>query len=384
MASFPVAFRSRSLFVGPLLGILLLSGARSLRGQEEIVPVIRGEVRSGEHPLPGVMVVLHQVSSEASGEIDSIRAGPDGTFQLKLPRVPDHAVDAEIFFASVRHGGLLYFGTAITGPAQLDSLYLIQAYDTVSVPPGGAALTLSARNLFLDKVAEGWQATDFFQVRNEGDRTLFSPDEGVIWQYPLPPSAQEFQVGQADLAPDALRFQEGSLAVYAPIPPGERSFLVRYRIPQEDLTIPLPGSTEQMEVLVRQPGPEVEFPPLAPAAPVELDAGNVFSRFEGVNLENSEVQGRVLSGSFRFRAEWLALILAALLGGMGVFAFRAGGSGMRQDPRRVVTEGRRENLILAVAKLDEEYRRAAEENPQAHATYLAERKKLLAQLKRLS
>lgn len=384
MAPSSVAVRTPGLFLGPLLGLLLFSGAQDLRGQEVVVPVIRGEVRSGEAPLPGIMVVLHQVSSEASGEIDSIQAGPDGTFQLTLPRMPDHAVDAEVFFASVRHGGLLYFGTAITNPAQLDSLYLIQAYDTLSVPPGGATLALSARNLFLDKVAEGWQATDFFQVRNDGDRTLFSPDEGIVWQYPLPESARDFEVGQADLAPDALRLQGGSLAVYAPIPPGERSFLVRYRIPQEDLTIPLPGSTDLMDVLVRRPGPEVEFPPLTPAAPVELEAGNVFSRFEGVNLEDSEVRGRVLSSSFHFRAEWLALILTALLGGMGVFAFRAGGSGRQRGPGSEVAEARRSDLILAVAELDEEFRRAGDGSPQARAHYMAERKRLLAQLKRFS
>jgi hypothetical protein len=377
-----MASRFRSLPLGTLLSFFLFVPP-VLRGQEEVIPVIRGEVRSGDESLPGVMVVLHQVSSERSGEIDSIQAGPDGTFKLTLPRVPDHGVGAEVFFASVRHGGLLYFGTAITDPAQLDSLYLIQAYDTLSVPPGGAALTLSARNLFLDKVAEGWQATDFFQVRNEGDRTLFSPDEGIIWRYPLPASARDFQVGQADLAPDALRFQGGALAVYAPIPPGDRSFLIRYRIPQDDFLIPLPGSTEQMEVLVRQPGPDAEFPPLAPAAPVELDAGNIFSRFEGVNLRDAEVRGRILSGSFHFRAEWLALILAALLGGVGVFAFRAGGSRVQKGPGRVATEDRRA-LILAVAELDEGFRRAADETRQARARYLARRKKLLKQLQRLS
>jgi hypothetical protein len=378
-----MAFRLRSLLPGLFLAVHLLSGPPCLQAQEEVNPLIRGEVRSGADPLPGAMVVLHQVSSETSGEIDSIQAGPDGSFRLALPRVPDHGVDTDVFFASVRHGGLLYFGAAITDPIQLDSLYLIQAYDTVSVPPGGATLPLSARNLFLDKVEDGWQATDFFQVRNEGDRTLFSPEEGIIWQYPLPASARDFQVGQADLGPDALRFQDGGLAVYAPIPPGERFFLVRYWIPREDFTIPLPGSTEQMEVLVRQPGPQMEFPPLASASPVELEAGNVFSRFQGAGLVDAEVEGRVLAESFQFRAEWLALLLAALLGGVGVFAFRAGGRRGGEEPGGGGGEERRA-LILAVAELDEIYRRTGELGGQARARYQARRKKLLKRLERLS
>jgi hypothetical protein len=379
----PAAFRLRSQLPGLLLAVQFLSGAPYLRGQEEVNPVIRGEVRSGADPLPGALVVLHRVSSEMSGEIDSIQAGPDGSFRLALPRVPDHGVDTDVFFASVRHGGLLYFGAAITDPTQLDSLYLIQAYDTVSVSPGGAILPLSARNLFLDKVEDGWQATDFFQVRNDGDRTLFSPEEGVIWQYPLPASARDFEVGQADLAPDALRFQNGGLAVFAPIPPGERFFLVRYRIPREDFTIPLPGSTEQMEVLVRQPGPRVEFPPLASAPPVELEAGNVFSRFQGVGLVDAVVEGRVLADSFQFRAEWLALLLGALLGAVGVFAFRYGGRGAGEELGGGGGE-ERNALILAVAKLDEAYRRTGDEGRQARARYEARRKKLLKRLQRLS
>ena len=62
--------------------LLLFSG--SLEAQVEAVPVIQGEVRVGEVPLPGAMVVLHQVSSELSGEVDSVRAGPEGTFRLSV------------------------------------------------------------------------------------------------------------------------------------------------------------------------------------------------------------------------------------------------------------------------------------------------------------
>jgi len=365
------------------LGTLLFLFPCGLRAQEEVIPIIQGEVRAGDEALGGAMVVLHQVSSDLSGEIDSIQAGPDGTFRLRLPRVPAHGANSEVFFASVRYQGLLYFGRAITDPIQLDSLYLIQAFDTLSVPQGGAALPLSARNLFLDKVQDGWQATDFFQLRNASDRTLFSPDEGVTWQYPLPPSAQDLEMGQADMAADALRFEGGSLVVYGPIPPGERAFLVRYRILEEDFSIPMPGKTEQMEVLVRQPGPQVEFQGLVRAAPVELEAGNTFSRFEGADMEDAEVQAKVLDGPFHFRAEWLALILAGLLGGAGVFAFRARGTVEKKEVRPVVTPGRSQ-LILSIAELDEEFRRSGNEDDEARAGYLARRKKLLEKLEGLS
>ncbi|MCJ7629583.1 MAG: hypothetical protein MUO50_14500, partial [Longimicrobiales bacterium] len=190
--------------------------------QEEVIPVLRGEVRVGDAPLTDGFVVLHQVSAESSGEVDSVRVGGDGSFEIRLPHVPDHATRPEIFFASVQYRGLLYFGQAVTDAVQLDSLYLIQAYDTVSVPPGGAQIPLSVRNLFLERTENGWAVADVFQLRHDGDRTLYSPEEGVVWAYPLPRPATDFQVGQADMAPDAVRFVDGRLEVYSPLPPGER------------------------------------------------------------------------------------------------------------------------------------------------------------------
>jgi hypothetical protein len=260
---------------------------------------------------------------------------------------------------------------------------LIQAYDTLSVPPGGATLPVSVRNLFLDKLEEGWQATDFFQLRQDGDRTLYSPEEGVVWRYPLPPEAQDFEVGQADLAPDAVRFQGGDFALYAPIPPGDRFFLVRYRIPLDDFTIPMPGRTAEMEVLVRTPGPNAEFPPLVPSTPLELEPGNVFKRYSATNLTDTRVEARVMAGPFRFRAEWLGLVLAAVLGGAGVFAYRIrrpleGGTAGPRPPTG------RKALILAIAQLDEAFDEGEGHTQEDRAEYLARRRALVERLKRLS
>jgi hypothetical protein len=375
--------RLRAQSLGPLFLLTWIAVPSGLKAQEEVIPIIHGEVREGDAPLPGAMVVLHQVSNEMSGPIDSVRAAGDGTFQLRLPRVPDHGVRSDVYFASVRHLGLLYMGPAITSPVQLDSLYLIQAFDTLSVPPGGATLPISVRNLFLEKLEEGWQATDFLQLRQGGERTLYSPEEGVVWRYPLPPSAEEFEVGQADLAPDAVRFQAGDLALYAPIPPGERFLLVRYRIPVDEFIIPMPGTTERMEVLVRTPGPEAEFPPLAPSTPLELEPGNVFRRYAGNDLRDAEVLGRVRAAPFRFRAEWIGLLLAAVLGGAGVFAYRARGP-KRGETAQGGAPPRREDLVLAIARLDEAFQEGKDLTQEDSDEYLARRRALLDQLKRRS
>ncbi len=357
--------------------------APGLPAQEEVVPILRGQVKVGSGPLPGAMVVLHQVSDELSGEIDSIRAGSDGTFQLTLPRMPDHGVSSEIFFASVRHQSLLYFGSAIATPVQLDSLYLIQAYDTLTVPAGGVSLPIAARNLFLTKDEEGWEVADFFQIRHDGEGTLFSPSEGIIWEYPLPEGIREFEVGQGDLSPEAVQYESGNLTVYSPIPPGERFFLVRYRIPMEDFSLPMPGTTEHMEVLVRDPGPTAEFLPLTPSTPVELEPGNRFNRFEGDNLQDTQIRATLLPEPFQFRAEWLGLLFATLLGGLGVFAYR-----LRASPRSTEGPGpkleTRSDLVHAIAHLDEAFSNSKDPSPEAKADYQAHRDRLLARLESLS
>lgn len=359
--------------------------AAPLRGQEEVIPIVHGEVREGERPLPEVMVTLHQVSAEMSGEIDSVRAGPDGTFQMRLPRVPEHGQRSDVYFASVRHKDILYFGSAIISPAQLDSLYLIQTYDTLSVPPGGADLPLAVRTLFLSKVQEGWEATDFFQIQQEGERTLYSPEEGMTWHYPLPPEGTDFQVGQGEMGEDAIRFQNGGVALFAPIPPGDRFLLINYRIPENDFTVPLPGETGRMEVLVRSPAPEADFDPLTASTPVEMDPGNVFDRWVGNNLEDVEVRAHLRAAPFRFRAEWLGLILAALLGGAGVFAYRNRRMGGDEEASVEVEHApSREELVLAIAQLDEAFQTGEAPSEEARERYRARRQALLDQLKRQS
>jgi hypothetical protein len=342
-------------------------------------PLLVGEVRVGDDLLLEGTVVLHQVSAHASGEIDSVRVGQDGSFRIRLPHMPDHAGRAEIYFASVQHQGLYYFGPAITDVTQLDSLYTIQAFDTLSVPPGGADIPLTARNLFLERSGNGWEATDVFQLQHDGTRTLYSPDEGVVWSYPLPDLIRDFQVGQADLAPDAVRFWNGRIELFAPLPPGERFLVVRYRIPHRDFLLPMPGATHRMEILVREPGPPAEFPPLGPATPVELEPGTVFRRYSGDGFLDTGIQARVAPDRWSFRAEWLGLLLLGLLGAAGVYGFRLRSA--RPRAPQAQEPSRREELLLAVARLDEEFAGLEDPSEGAAETYRARRGKLLSQLK---
>ena len=367
-----------------LLSIFLgLAFPARVQGQEGATPLLRGEVRVGDELLSEGVVVLHLVSEESSGEIDSVRVESDGSFKIRLPHVPDHANRPEIFFASVEYRGLLYFGPAVTEAVQLDSLYRIQAFDTLSVPFGGAQIPLSVRNLFLEKSEDGWTATDVFQLRNEGDRTLYSPEESVVWAYPLPAGATDFQVGQADMAPDAIRFQGGRIEVYSPLSPGERYLMIHYFIPGGDFVLPLPGTTDRMELLVREPAPSAEFPPLALLEPVEVEPGNAFRRYSAENLVDSEVRGLMAPEPWSLPAEWLGLVMAGLLGAAGIYGYRRRGT--HAPAGSVSAEATsREGLLQAIAELDETFHAAGDGSSLARTAYETQRKTLLSTLKRLS
>ena len=249
---------------------------------------LRGTVMVGSEPLSEGTVLLHRVSPDSSGSIDSTRVAADGTFSFVLPTVPDPGGRDDIYFASVRFEGVLYFGPAISQATQLDSTYLIQAHRSVVAPPEGAMLTMAVRNLFLEPGPENtWRATDVLQVRNDGERTLIAADDGVVWSYAFPPVASEFQLGQGDLPPDAVDFVGHLVRLKAPVPPGDRFFMVRYTLPAPPFSVPVPGLTEKMEVLVREPAPALDVIGLDEMDVVSLEAGSNFRRYGRSNINAS-------------------------------------------------------------------------------------------------
>lgn len=315
---------------------------------------LRGIVLIGEEPLTEGTVVLHRVSPDSSGTIDSTTVSRDGSFSLPLPTVPDPGGRNDIYFASMRFEGVLYFGPAISEAVQLDSVYVIQVHHSEVAPPGGVSFTMAVRNLFLEPGPENtWRATDVLQLRNDRDRTLIAAEGGVVWSYALPPVASEIQLGQgSDLPPDAVEFLGHIVRLTAPIPPGERLLMVRYSLPSPPFAVPVPGLTETMEVLVREPGPPLEVRGLDEVDVISLEPGSNFRRYGRANLLDATVQLEAGTPAREIPMQGLAVLLALLLGGVGVYAFRRpvpattyAAADLAHDPR--------ETLLLEIARLDE-------------------------------
>jgi hypothetical protein len=366
---------------GPPAGISILAmlvvsmvfppTAREADAQQEASPVLSGRVEKGGASVPDATVVLHRVTAQAAGEIDSIRVNPEGGFHFALPSVPDPGGRGEVYFASVRYAGVLYFGPPIHEAVQLDSLYVLNVYDTVTAPEGGADLVVAVRYLLSRPAEDGWEIIDLFEIANEGERTLVPASAGgPVWTYPLPEGIRDPTVGEGEIAPDASIIADGSVQITAPIPPGLRRLVLQYHVDDLDLRYPLPGSTGQMELLVREPAPPLEVIGLVPAESVPMAQGVTYRRYAATDLRDATIAVAAGEDPPEIPARNVAVIFAMVLALGGLWAYLRAARGAarsgalsKADSRagpiipagtgEAGGSGTRESFLLEVALIDQ-------------------------------
>lgn len=361
-----------------VLAVLLTLGPAALHAQVPATAMLEGTAYVGDTTMSNGTVVLHRLSEDTQGELDSLAVAGDGSFAFRLPEVPDPARN-DVFFASIRHQGVLYFGPAITTAAQLDSVYRIQTYDTLMAPAEGMALPLQSRSVFFEPDSVGWRVTDLFQLRNDESRTIVSREGGRIWSHPLPDEARDVRAGEGELAFDAIQYADGQVVVRAALPPGERLFVVRYRVDDPEISIPTTGTTESMDVLVREPAPPLGVEGLQLMDRVELEPGSTYLRFSGTDVPASSVRITETEDSEPPRVEWAAVILAFLLTGAALYILRPS-TETRTAPAGPPVS--REALVRQVALLDEEFE-AGEASDEERLEYERQRAELIRRIRAL-
>jgi hypothetical protein len=342
---------SRSETAGARLALLFLvlavTPAFSLDAQEAELR-LNGSAYVGDTALTDGIVVLHHLSNGEQGGLDSLSLSSGGAFTFTLPEVPD-PVGRDVFFASIRHLGVLYFGPAITDVAQLDSTYEIHTYDTILAPAAGMALPIQSRSVFFEPDTVGWRVTDLFQLRNDEARTVVTRTGGIVWSHLLPAEATDVTAGEGEIAFDAAEYEDGRLVVRAAIPPGERLFVVRYHVDSPIISIPNQGLAEALDVLIREPAPSIEVEGLERIDPIELEPGSTYSRYAGTDVTAGAVNIVETEGPATPPVQWAALVLAMILAGSGMLVLRSGPATAKEAPRS------RQSLLLEVATLDEAF-----------------------------
>lgn len=312
--------------------------------------VLSGQVLIGDVPADTGTVVLHRVSAQFLGEIDSVTVGEGGTFEIPLPDVSGDGTD-DVFFATIRYQGVLYIGDAITAQPEPVGTYVIQAHPAIPAAPGMGA-RVRIRNLFVEPLdpGSGWAIADFFELVNDAPATLVASEFGPVWSHALPPEAADFRDGQGDLSAGTASFRDGRVSVSAPMPPGDTVYLFRYTISADRFTVPMEGTTGSMELLIREPAGEVAVTGLANVPEVEIE-GVRYRRFAGRDVAPSVVTVARGEAAGPMSSVPLAavLITLALAGAGALVAARA-----RMFPRRGSAGRARRQVLIAIASLDEE------------------------------
>jgi hypothetical protein len=244
---------------------------------------LEGRVVLGEAGVPGARVTLHHVTRAGGTPVDSVRTGENGRFRLPLPD-PDTA-SFNILFATAEHLGVRYFGEVLHEQRPPPE-YRIEVHDTVSVARAASPPRISRRDmLFLPDPSGGWEVNEIVQLANPGGTTLLPDGATGTIEIRLPDDVGAFEVGEGQVRPDDVIRMGSRLFVLAPLTPGTRDLMLRYRLPAEgEMELPIAVPTDTFHLFVRQPAPDLRVTGLAEGAPVEGE-GERFRLFSAVDLE---------------------------------------------------------------------------------------------------
>ena len=174
------------------------------------------------------------------------------------------------------------------------------------------------------------------------------------------------------MAPDVIDLEQGDLVLRASVAPGSRMFVVRYALDELSTAIPTPGVVDQFEVLIREPSPPMDVEGLSFLTRVELEAGSTYRRYSGQSVDLPAIQLVALELPTQPPVEWVAVVLALLLTGMGLFALRGNGLALAGEASLPHTADRH-SLLVQVARLDDHFQ--AQEDPNAAGLTQYERRR---------
>ena len=363
-----------------LRALLLLAavagGPVALAAQEEVEAVLVGELLLGGLPIDTGTVVLHRITPEEASDIDSTAIGAGGSFRLDLPNLPVPG-SGEVFLASTRYEGVLYAGTPIADPLQLDTLYTIRAYPSVTTPAGGMSFPVSRREVWVDSGPFGWQVTDVLEIMNsEAATRIPAAAGGAVWRYPLPADAIGGRILQVGPSAGPARVEGTTLVASNPVLPAENYYVVQYDLESIEFDLPLPGETGIVQVMVREPAPAVRVEGLARQPSEELEFGATFMRWAGQTLRDQSIAIRMGEEGGPTVLAWTSLGLALVLVAAGSVAIRGRDASAPVSGRRRI----RRDIVVDIAKLDEAYAGIEQPGRGATARYRRRRRALVSEL----
>ena len=320
-------------------------------------------------PAPRTNVVLHRIGRDAQGPIDSTLTDSRGVFHFRFA-----ADTSAIFLMSARFAGIEYFSPPVhTDPTLPDTAMILIVSDTSS----SVSVATGSRHIVVSRPSQsgGRAVLDIVVLENRTDRTRVAGDSlASSWSAPTPKGAVGFQPGNGDFSPEALRFSHDSVALDAPIAPGEKRVIFSYLLPtgENRVSFPISDSIDVLNLLVEESTADMHGV-LTPADTERIE-GRVFRRWTGSVVPGSKVE---LVFAYN-QAQWLLPVLVVFVGTaflVGFLILRRRGA---PTPARVSLT---DPLVDSLARLDARYAGRASDIPaEEWATYVAERARLKREL----
>jgi hypothetical protein len=359
------------------LALLAVAAPATLHAQAPIISASGQVVRGPDAaPLAGTTVVLHRISRDAQGPLDSLRTDAAGHFRFRFP-----ADTASLYIVTARFQGIEYFSNPIaTNPARQDSAITLQVFDTSSTQP----VHTEARHIVIAKPGDDGTRTvvELLVLDNPGEVTRIARDSlAATWHALIPQQAVGFSAEDGDLSAGAIDRNMDSVLVLAPLAPGERQVTIQYHLPPDAgrLEYRFDEANNGVNVMVEEPEATVEGGTLAQTDSVSVIQGRPFRHFNGV-VDSGDVVVITVPTPFRLGAGWLVglivLLGAALVAGtVRVLRGPSAAPAMSASPSVDSVEV----LLARIARIDDALEALPGEDAQRQALS-AERSALKAEL----
>lgn len=333
--------------------------------------VLRGGGASAQ-PVDGHFVILHKISSDSSGPVDSVRTSASGMYRFR------YTLDGprSMYIVSVRYSGVAYFTTPLREREVSSPEGDVAVFDTTSA---GFPLTIRARHVVVAPPQAGGlrQVVDVYEVSNDSSRTLVTGASGATWRVTLPDDATNVSSTGGDLPGDSFRFADGRAELMVPFPPGSRQLVLTYSIPVES-SVPMAvnAPVASLEVLLEGTGSEVRGAGLVAEEPVSME-GRTFQRYRAADVAGGATFTVQTAGT-PGRGRLALLIVAAAAIALGVML------GRRAPAAAMVpastSRSTAETLAREIAALDHVYSGDGPRAGEGAEYYRHRRAALIAQL----
>jgi hypothetical protein len=336
-------------------------------------------------PVSRVWVVLHRVGSDTAGPIDSMRARGNGEYAFRYRRTGSTRA---VYFVSAMYDGIAYFSAPLRSPRVTGADAELTVYDTTSGP---LPLHVRGRHIVVSAPRAGGarEVVEVYELANDSSLTLISPDDArPTWTAPIPAEATDFQVGQGDISPSAVRQEKGRVVVVAPFAPGLKQLSFGYRLPTSSfpLSVPIVGGATVLEVLTEEPAAKVGGARLKEMAAATVE-GRTFRRFLAqdapanavVRIETPPV-GITSLNQLYLAGIAIAIGAAMLIALAASFTRRARRAAAAAAPLAPVESV--DQLARSIADLDSEFERNAGPSDSDREAYHAKRLELKQRLAR--